>query len=123
MPDRAAGGPSPSQSRPGRAGRAYFVLYFSWACPCVPLCLGLPILGTPRHAQGPPRSITANIHLEFSGIANIHSDDVLAPLCVYSFVKRSPAKHSISIHRFVHDVMREIIEAHIKDDGNLYPIL
>ena len=70
MPDRAARAArwharawtgrasSISKAGPGVPGRAYSVLYFSWACPGVPLCLGLSKLGTPRHAQGPPRSIT-----------------------------------------------------------------
>ena len=33
-----------------------------------------------------------------------------APLCAYSFVKRFGAKKSISVHRIVQDVMKDIIE-------------
>src|SRR5947199_2589031 len=43
---------------PGVPGCAYFFSDLSWACPCRAPCLGFPGAGTPRHAQGPPRSIT-----------------------------------------------------------------
>jgi hypothetical protein len=34
-----------------RPGRAYSVLYFGWACPCVPLCLVSQDWARPRPAQ------------------------------------------------------------------------
>jgi hypothetical protein len=46
-------------------------------------------------------------------------DSALAPLCAYSFVTRSSIKRSISIHRVVQDVMRDILEGRIEDDGNV----
>ena len=49
MPDRAG---------PGVPGHAYFVFRSSWACPCRAPCRDFLGAGTPRHAQGPPRSIT-----------------------------------------------------------------
>jgi tetratricopeptide (TPR) repeat protein len=41
----------------------------------------------------------------------------IAPLLAYSFIKRSPTTHSISIHKVVQDVMRDIVEGKMMDVG------
>lgn len=46
-------------------------------------------------------------------------NNALGPLCAYSFVKRSSTSHGISIHRMVQDVMRDIIERRIPDEGSI----
>src|SRR5204862_2170644 len=62
VPHRARPGraSSISKSGPGVLGRAYLFSDLSWACPCRAPCLDFPGAGTPRHAQGPPRSITGS---------------------------------------------------------------
>src|SRR5436305_9385706 len=42
-----------------------------------------------------------------------------APLCAYCFVKRFEAKKSFSVHRVVQNVMKDIIELRIKDEGRV----
>jgi tetratricopeptide (TPR) repeat protein len=46
-------------------------------------------------------------------------NSALAPLCAYSFVKRSRENDSISVHRLVHEVVRDIIEGDFRDSGGL----
>jgi tetratricopeptide (TPR) repeat protein len=55
--------------------------------------------------------------------SKVEMNKALAPLFEYRFVKRFRSDRSLSIHRLVQDVMRDIIEERIKDKGTILECL
>ena len=68
-----------------------------------------------------PRLKDETLRRVFQNKGNLNK--AIGPLCAYSFVKRSSAQQSFSIHPVVQDVMRDIIDGQIKDEGNILEVL